>query len=93
MLTATIIGSGPNGLSAAIVLAFAGIDTTGLERNSLLGGAVRIGGAVQRRDHVAGFSMRFGIIRISDGIREPLLPLVACCLSLDCASRSVRTSS
>jgi thioredoxin reductase len=28
MLTATIIGSGPNGLSAAIVLAAAGFSTT-----------------------------------------------------------------
>jgi phytoene dehydrogenase-like protein len=41
MLTVTIIGSGPNGLSAAIVLASAGIGTTVLERNSLIGGAVR----------------------------------------------------
>jgi phytoene dehydrogenase-like protein len=39
MATATIIGSGPNGLSAAIVLANAGIDTKVLERNSRIGGA------------------------------------------------------
>src|SRR5215475_10894357 len=39
MLTSTIIGSGPNGLSAAIVLASAGINTTVLERNSRIGGA------------------------------------------------------
>ncbi len=39
MTTATIIGSGPNGLSAAIVLANAGIDTKVLERNSRIGGA------------------------------------------------------
>jgi phytoene dehydrogenase-like protein len=39
MTTATIIGSGPNGLSAAIVLAAAGIDTKVLERNSRIGGA------------------------------------------------------
>jgi phytoene dehydrogenase-like protein len=37
--TATIIGSGPNGLSAAIVLASAGISTTVVERNPQIGGA------------------------------------------------------
>ena len=39
MLTATIIGSGPNGLSAAIVLAAAGVNTTVFERNVQIGGA------------------------------------------------------
>ncbi|WP_334269011.1 phytoene desaturase family protein [Edaphobacter sp. HDX4] len=39
MATATIIGSGPNGLSAAIVLASAGLSTTLLERNRQIGGA------------------------------------------------------
>ena len=39
MTTATIIGSGPNGLSAAIVLASAGISTAVVERNPLIGGA------------------------------------------------------
>jgi ribulose 1,5-bisphosphate synthetase/thiazole synthase len=39
MTTATIIGSGPNGLSAAIVLAAAGIDIKVLELNSRIGGA------------------------------------------------------
>ena len=39
MLTAAIIGSGPNGLSAAIVLAAAGIATTVYERNLQIGGA------------------------------------------------------
>jgi phytoene dehydrogenase-like protein len=39
MTSATIIGSGPNGLSAAIVLASAGISTTVVERNPQIGGA------------------------------------------------------
>jgi phytoene dehydrogenase-like protein len=39
MLTAAIIGSGPNGLSAAIVLAASGIETTVFERNLQIGGA------------------------------------------------------
>ncbi len=39
MQTATIIGSGPNGLSAAIVLAAAGFATTVFERNIQIGGA------------------------------------------------------
>ena len=41
MPTATIIGAGPNGLSAAITLQQAGIETTVLEAGATVGGACR----------------------------------------------------
>src|SRR6201993_3339253 len=43
MLTASVIGSGPNGLSVAIVLATAGFATTVFERNPQIGGACATG--------------------------------------------------
>src|SRR5260370_37257308 len=38
-LTASVLGSGPNGLSVVIVLAAAGLATTVFERNAQIGGA------------------------------------------------------
>ncbi|WP_041597189.1 phytoene desaturase family protein [Granulicella tundricola] len=43
MPTASIIGSGPNGLSAAITLAQAGLETTVYERNAQAGGGCSTG--------------------------------------------------
>jgi phytoene dehydrogenase-like protein len=39
MASAAVIGSGPNGLAAAITVAAAGVETTVFERNERIGGA------------------------------------------------------
>jgi len=70
---ATVVGSGPNGLAAAVVLARAGISTTVYERAATIGGGARtaeltlpgfhhdLGSAVHPLAVSSGFFRRFGL--------------------------------
>lgn len=66
MPSAAIIGSGPNGLSAAITLASAGVQTTVYERNAILGGACSSGPAT-----LPGFLHDLGSSAYPIGIASP----------------------
>jgi phytoene dehydrogenase-like protein len=78
MRTAAIIGSGPNGLSAAIVLAAAGIATTVFERNAQIGGACS-----SAETTLPNFRQDLGSSAYPMGRREPFLSLASYRYSLD----------
>jgi len=72
MLTATIIGSGPNGLSAAIVLAAAGLATIVVERNLQIGGACSTAETT-----LPNFRQDLGFLCLPPRHSEPLLSLAS----------------
>jgi phytoene dehydrogenase-like protein len=66
MSTASIIGSGPNGLSAAIALASAGVDVTVSERNAQIGG-----GCATAETTLPGFRHDLGSSVYPMGVASP----------------------
>jgi len=76
MATATIIGAGPNGLSAAITLQQAGVQTTVLEAGATIGGAARTAEIT-----LPGFQHDLGSSVYPMGVASPFfntLPLGRC---------------
>jgi len=76
--TATVIGSGPNGLSATVVLASAGLATTVFERNPQIRGALFHSG-----DHPSEFPSGSWILCLPYGYRELLLSFTSDRYTLD----------
>ena len=87
MPTATIIGSGPNGLSAAITLQQAGVQTTVLEASDTAGGGARtaqitlpgfhhdLGSSVYPLGAASPFFNRLPLARLGHSWIEPPAPL------------------
>ncbi|WP_245632101.1 FAD-dependent oxidoreductase [Edaphobacter aggregans] len=87
MPTATIIGSGPNGLSAAITLAAAEVETIVLERNTRIGGGCSTAEATQ-----PGFLHDLGSSTYPLGCCKSLLRFSSPHHSLDYIAGSIRAS-
>lgn len=92
MSTATVVGSGPNGLAAAVALAEAGVEVTVLEAADLIGGGTRSGEAILPgllHDHCSAvhpMSVGSSFLRRLDLERHGLrwrLPEVDCAHPLD----------
>jgi phytoene dehydrogenase-like protein len=88
MTSAAIIGSGPNGLSAAIVLASAGISVTVVERSSTIGGACSTAEITQ-----PGYRHDLGASVFPMGIASPFFSVASNQYPLDRAVRSLCSSA
>lgn len=77
METAVVIGSGPNGLAASIVLVSAGYHTTIFERNSEIGGTCATGETTSGTEALTEILKQFPEARIMRYIQQDVAGVVA----------------